>query len=188
MHDEPAVLTGGVQRLLVVVEDDVRAPDGLELRGNASSHAPEAADDRVVVQVVDRASQLPLRVGLRDRSVRDEVDDRARQVEEDCHASQQQEDREELRTRSGRLAVEPCERRRDDRAVEGRDPPLAENRLKAGRPDDEDQDERRLRVDEAPPLKGAAHGAILGGLGGTGLVAGVPLVVARQGRRELRYS
>jgi len=28
----------------------------------------------------------------------------------------------------------------------------------------------------------------LGGLGGTGLVAGVPLVVARQGRREPQYS
>jgi hypothetical protein len=97
-----------------VVENEVRPPAGLELSRDAASDTAETADDRVPAQIFDRLSQLALRVRLRDGAVRDQVDDRTGEVEEDCHASDQEQDGEELRACPRRLRVETGERGRDD--------------------------------------------------------------------------
>ena len=147
-----------------MVEDDVRAARRLELGRDPPADSPEPTDDRVSHQMVDRATQPALRVGLRNSAVRDQVDDRACQVEEDCHSSDEERDREELRAVPGRLRVEARERRRHDGAVEGRDPPLSEDRLESDRAGGEDTDERDLGIDEATPVEASAHaGPILGG-------------------------
>ena len=76
----------------------------LELRRDAAADAAEAADDRVVAQLADRLSPPSLSEVLSDDPARDQLDDRARKVEEDCHACEEEGDGEELARRSRRGA------------------------------------------------------------------------------------
>ena len=89
-------LDGGGDRGRVHVDDHVLAAGVVELRGDAAADAAEAADDGVVTQLVDGPSPPSLSEVLPDDAARDQLDDRARKVEEDCHARQKQDHGEEL--------------------------------------------------------------------------------------------
>ena len=97
-----------------------------ELGRDAAADAAEAADDHVVAELVDRPFSSVSRPKRRpDDPARDHVHDHARDVEEDCHAAEEEDDGEDLRPPSlSGARVEAGQRRRDDRAVERRDPAL----------------------------------------------------------------
>ena len=99
---------------------------------------------------------------LPDDPARDQLDDRARKVEEDCHAREEEDDGEDLRRRSLGPRVEPRQRRRDDGAVERRRPALVGEQDEAHRADGEHDDERDQRDDEAPEAE-PLHGVIVCG-------------------------
>ena len=96
LDDERTELDGGGDRGRVHVDHDVVAARVVELRGDAAADAAEPADDGVVTQLADGPSPPSLSEVLPDDPARDQLDDRARKVEEDCHARQQQDDGEEL--------------------------------------------------------------------------------------------
>ena len=104
----------------------------------------------------------PLSEVLPDDPARDQLDDRARKVEEDCHARQEHDDGEELGGGSFGARVEPGQRRRDDRAVERRRPALVGEQDEADGADREHDDERDLRDEEAPEAE-PLHGLIVCG-------------------------
>ena len=83
VHDVSAALGRCLDRVGVDVDHDERAAGVLELRRDAAADAAEAADDRVVAQLADRLSPPSLSEVLPHDPARDQLDDRARKVEEE---------------------------------------------------------------------------------------------------------
>ena len=129
----------------------------LELRGDAPADTAVSADDHVIAQLFDLPPPPSLTEDVAEDAAGDGVDHDARDVEEDCHAREEQDDREDLARVGVGSAVQPRERRRDDRTVEGVDPPLAEKDLEPDGPDGEDRGEHGHGPCEATPVGLVQH-------------------------------
>src|SRR5439155_12799027 len=117
LDEDVAVLARVLDRLLAEVEHEVVDARVAELVRDAPADPSEAADDVVVLEPFDHAPPPAFRPRTREDAAGDHLDDRPGDVEEDSHAGEEQEDREDLRAVAGRLRVDPGEGRRDDGAV-----------------------------------------------------------------------
>ena len=115
----------------------------------------------VVAQLADGPSPPSFSEVLPPDPARDQLDDRARKVKEDCHACQEEHDGEQLGGRPFRPRVEAGEGGRDDGAVERRRPALVGEQDEPHRSDREHDDERDPRDEEAPEAEPMLHGVIV---------------------------
>ena len=100
VHHESRHLDRGGDRRRVHVDHDVLRGGVLELGRDAAADPAEPADDDVVAQLGDGPSPPSFSEVLSDDTARDQLDDRAGEVEEDCHAREEQDDGEDSRARS----------------------------------------------------------------------------------------
>ena len=130
-----------------------------ELRRDTAPDAAVAADDHVIPKLLDRPSSPSFAEGAAQHAAGDPVRDRACDVEEDCHAGDEQQDTEDLGVRSFRLVSRPVNVVVTTAPVERRDPAFAEHRLESDGADDENEQERQ---DGAEPTRAELHAAIVG--------------------------
>ena len=137
-----AVVGGEVLRVGRVVEHDVRHARVAELVADAAADPAVAADDVVVAEPTDHAVLPPLGQDAGQDAVRDQLDDRARQVAVDCHSGEDDQDGHDLAAASRRLRVDAGERDRHRRAVEGRERVLVHRRPEGERAETQRGEER----------------------------------------------
>src|SRR5439155_6905675 len=128
-----------------------------ELLGDASSDTPEAADDVVVAQRLDRPSPPPLRPETADHSSSDRLDDQRADVRKDTDPGEHEEDRQDTRGVVLRHRVESRQRARDDRPIERLQPRFVERRPEADGADPEHDAHRGDGVAEAAEAEGVLH-------------------------------
>jgi hypothetical protein len=159
---EDAGVLGGLDRVGIEIEHDEGHAGLSELAADLASNTAVAADDVVIFQVLDRSAPLALGPRAGQHAAGDHLHDRTRDVQEDCHAREQEDHREDLRPSSSRRACEPGQRHGDDRAIERSDPPFAEGVVEDDGPDPEHQCESRERDEKAAHAEDVFHGGSIG--------------------------
>ena len=121
-HEQIATRLRRRDRRIALVEHDVRGVGLPELLGHAAAHAAVAADDVVVVQLVDRLPPPPVDERAREHASRHRLDDNGTGVRDNRQPREQEDDRQGARRVVGRNRVEAREGDRDHRPVEGLEP------------------------------------------------------------------
>src|SRR5262249_23618450 len=98
--------------------------------------------------------------GPRQDTAGDDLDERAGDVEEDCHAGEEHDDGEQLAGGPLGPRVETGKGRGHDRAVERSDPPLVRNEMEAERGESQDRDEGGQRKPETAEADASLHEAV----------------------------
>src|SRR5712691_9604109 len=149
LDEEDVLFARAVDCRLAEVQHDERRVRATELLGHPPANPSETADDVVVVQPFDRPSPPPFTPRIGDDAASDQLDESGRDVGEDCHADEEQDDREELGGRVARLRVDPGEGHGHDRAIERVHPPLAERSMEPDRAESQGEEQRRRRIGES---------------------------------------
>src|SRR5262245_5129574 len=155
-----ASLAGGLQRLIAMVHDYVVRPGLPELGADALADAAVAADDHVLSQSGVRSLPPSLSPGPRQDPTGDDLDERAGDVEKDCHAGEEHDDGEQLAGGPLGPRVETGEGRRDDRPVERSNPPFVGDEMEAERGESQDRDEGGQREPEPAEADASLHEAV----------------------------
>jgi hypothetical protein len=145
LDEQRLILLRRRDRVLVEVEHDVGNAVRAELLADSLPDAPVAADDEVVVQVLDRPLLPALGQRAREDAAGDRLEDNGTCVRDEGHAGDDEYERDDPRAVVARNRVQPGERDRDHRAVEGLEPGLVQGLPEGDRPDDErdgDRDEQ----------------------------------------------
>ena len=106
LDEEVAPLLRDRERVLVEVEHDVLDARLAKLGCDSPADTAVPADDVVVAQGLDRHASPSFGEHSGQDSAGDDLDERARDVEEDCHAGEQQRDGEQLSSMRRRPRVE----------------------------------------------------------------------------------
>ena len=134
-----ASLARDLDRVVARVEHHEWLAGRHELVGRTPADAPVAADDEVILDVVDRAHPLLVPSRVARNLARDRLCSTRGRIPEDSHAAEGEQDRQVLGALAARRGVEPGERHGDRRAVEGVVPLLVQDVVEADRPDREQE-------------------------------------------------
>lgn len=156
-----AVSAGGCHGRRVRVDDDIADSGATELLDDPAAHPAVAAHQVVPVESFHAAVDPPFLPGPAERPADDQLDHKAKDVQEDCHTQEDEHGRQRLGAGALRGLHEPGGRDRDQGAIEGGEEALAVDDHETDRAHQEDRDERERGVaGAAKALSVRPHGGI----------------------------